>query len=143
MAFSTVCEYAIRALTRLALAEEGGRVQSQEIADSEGIPRQFLAKILGQLRDKEWVRAYRGPGGGYALAKPPTEICVMDVVNSIDGRDSIRRRCVLGLDDCNDSQPCPMHDTCRGFKELYLSKLSSMTLATMAETVARKREMQA
>jgi Rrf2 family protein len=139
MLFSTVCEYALRALTHLAAYGDGRPVQVKEIAEVESIPRHFLAKILNQLTYKGLVKAMRGPGGGFTLTAPPDEIFVRDVVEAIDGMDSIRMHCVLGLDQCTDEAPCPMHDSWKGFRETFLGGVGGLSLAAMAETMARKR----
>jgi Rrf2 family protein len=137
--FSTVCEYALRALTHLAIYAEGRPVQVKDIAESEGIPRHFLAKILNQLTYKGLVRATRGPGGGFLLSRPPEELMVKDVVEAVDGFESLRRRCVLGLDECRDEQPCPLHDSWKQFRETFLGGVSGLTLETMGQNLLRKR----
>ncbi len=139
MFFTTVCEYALRALTHLAAYGDGRPVQVKEIAETEDIPRHFLAKILNQLTYKGLVKAMRGPGGGFTLVGSPDGILVKDVVEAIDGMDSIRRRCVLGLDECRDDMPCPMHESWKGFRETFLGGVGGLTLAAMAENMTRKR----
>ena len=141
MFFTTVCEYALRALTHLALHGNGRPVQVKDIAETEGIPRHFLAKILNQLTYKGLVRALRGPGGGFLLTKPADEIFVKDIVEAIDGYEQIRRRCVLGLDECRDDQPCPMHDSWKSFRERFLGGVGGLTLASMGESLDRKRKI--
>jgi Rrf2 family protein len=139
MFFTTVCEYALRALTHLAAYGDGRPVQVKEIAETEDIPRHFLAKILNQLTYKGLVKAMRGPGGGFTLVGSPDAIFVKDIVEAIDGMETIRRRCVLGLDECRDDAPCPMHDSWKGFRETFLGGVGGLTLSAMAETMARKR----
>ena len=139
MPFSTVCEYALRALTHLAVTDDDRPIRADEIAVSENIPGHFLSKILNELTHKGFVQGTRGPGGGFVLARPANEILVMDVITSIDGADSISRRCVLGLDDCSDDQPCPLHDTCKGFKEVFIESVRLLTLQSMGEMLVRKR----
>lgn len=141
MFFTTVCEYALRALTHLAAYGQGRPVQVREIAETEQIPRHFLAKILNQLTYKGLVRAMRGPGGGFSLVQAPDAIVVKDVIEAIDGIESLRRRCVLGLSECRDDQPCPMHESWKISREAFLSGIGSLTLASMAETMARKRDV--
>ena len=141
MFFTTVCEYALRALTHLAAYGDGRPVQVKEIAEAEDIPRHFLAKILNQLTYKGLVKAMRGPGGGFTLIGSPDEIFVKDIVEAIDGMESIRRRCVLGLDDCRDDMPCPMHESWKGFRETFLGGVGGLTLSHMAENMARKRQI--
>jgi Rrf2 family protein len=140
MFFTTVCEYAIRALTHLAVHGNERPIQVKEIAEAERIPRHFLAKILNQLTYKGLVRALRGPGGGFLLTKPPEEVFVKDIVEVIDGFDSIRNRCVLGLDECQDSEPCPLHESWKQFRERFLDGVSELTLATMGANLEHKRE---
>lgn len=140
MFFTTVCEYAIRALTHLAVYGGDGPVQVKDIAEAEGIPRHFLAKILNQLTYKGLVRALRGPGGGFLLTMPPEEILVNDVVEAIDGFEAIRRRCVLGLDQCSDEQPCPLHEAWGGFRETFLGRVGGLSLTEMGEVLTRKRK---
>jgi Rrf2 family protein len=139
MLFTTVCEYAIRALTHLAIYGDGKPIQVKTIADEEDIPRHFLAKILNQLTYKGLVKATRGPGGGFMLTRSPDEILVRDIVQSVDGFEAIQRRCVLGLDECSDTQPCPMHDAWAGFRERFLGSVSGLSLTEMGETLRRKR----
>ena len=140
MLFTTVCEYAIRALTHLALYQTDRPIQVKDIAETEGIPRHFLAKILNRLTYKGLVRAVRGPGGGFRLTKPPQEISVRDIVESIDGFDEIRNRCVLGLDDCSDSNPCAMHHSWKGFRERFLGEVSGLSLADLSGNLEAKRD---
>lgn len=139
MFFTTVCEYALRALSHLAVYGEGRPVQVKDIADTESIPRHFLAKILNQLTYKGLVKALRGPGGGFLLTRPADEILVRDVIESIDSYEAIRRRCVLGLDECSDEAPCPMHDSWKRFRETFLGGIGGLTLAEMGATLESKR----
>ena len=140
MIFSTVCEYGVRALTHLAAYGQSGPVQVKEIAESENIPRHFLAKILNQLTYKGLVKATRGPGGGFQLLKPAEEIVIGEIIEAVDGFESIRDRCVLGLDACSDADPCPMHDAWQNMREPFLHQVSTLTLAALGETIVHKRD---
>ena len=139
MLFSTVCEYALRALTHLAAHGSAGPIQVKDIAEAENIPRHFLAKILNQLTYKGYVKAVRRPGGGFSLVQGADAIQVADVIEAVDGLASIRRRCVLGLDHCRDDAPCPMHDAFKEYRETFLNRIGGVTLADMASTIVRKR----
>jgi Rrf2 family protein len=139
MFFSTVCEYGVRALTHLAAYGESGPVQVRDIATSEEIPRHFLAKILNQLTYKGLVKATRGPGGGFQLLKDPKDISMGEIIEAIDGFGMLRNRCVLGLDECRDDQPCPMHHVWKTFREPFLDRVEGISLATLAETITQKR----
>src|SRR5512140_3597851 len=78
-------EYGIRALCHLAERHGEGVVQIREIARLESIPWKFLEGILLQLKSAGIVRSRRGVAGGYALAKPPREIAMGEVIRLLDG----------------------------------------------------------
>ena len=139
MLFSTVCEYSLRALAHLAAHGSEGPVQVKEIAAAEDIPRHFLAKILNQLTYKGYVRAVRGPGGGFSLVEPANETKASDIIEAIDGLATIRKRCVLGLDECRDDQPCPMHDAFHEYRESFLARIGDVSLEAMGENIRMKR----
>jgi Rrf2 family protein len=77
--------YALKALTHLAEAYEGGLVRIHEIAEQEEIPEKFLEGILVTLKNARLVASERGRQGGYRLRRPPQEIVVGEVVRLIDG----------------------------------------------------------
>jgi Rrf2 family protein len=78
-------EYGVRALCHLAERHSEGVVQIREIARIESIPRKFLEGILLQLKSAGIVRSRRGIDGGYALARPPGEIAMGEVIRLLDG----------------------------------------------------------
>ena len=81
-------EYAIAALTRLSL-EAGGNpgklVPVRVLAGSKGIPKSFLAKTLEHCLRKGLITAKSGPRGGMGLARPATEISLLDVIEACEG----------------------------------------------------------
>jgi Rrf2 family protein len=82
---SAKAEYAIRAMVELATTDGAALTKADDVAKAQGIPSQFLLDILMDLRRDRLVRSRRGPGGGYELARPATEISVADVLRCIDG----------------------------------------------------------
>jgi Rrf2 family protein len=85
MRVTTRTRYAIRALYHLAFHRAGEATQAKEIADAQKIPLRFLEQILQDLRRAGLVEARRGPRGGYALARPPAEISLADVLRAVRG----------------------------------------------------------
>jgi Rrf2 family protein len=77
--------YALKALTHLAEAYEGGLVKIHHIAELESIPEKFLEGILVTLKNARLVSSQRGREGGYRLRRPPSEIIIGDVVRIMDG----------------------------------------------------------
>lgn len=85
MRMSAKAEYAVRAMVELATVEDGVLLKTDELAQAQGIPAQFLVDILSDLRTDRLVRSRRGRDGGYELARAATEISIADVLRSIDG----------------------------------------------------------
>ena len=86
MKVSTRGDYAARALLSLTLhVEEGGPTSVRDIADRTGLPQPYLEQILLALKGAGLVRSKRGVGGGYVLARDPSEIRLSDIVSAVDG----------------------------------------------------------
>jgi Rrf2 family protein len=83
--FSAKMEYALRSILYLAQQPSGLPVQSRDIAEAEHIPGPYLDQILAVLKRAGLVRSIRGIGGGYELARSPTQITVGDVLRAFSG----------------------------------------------------------
>ena len=139
MFFSPTCQYAIRALINLASSKSEGPVLARTIAEEEGIPQQFLSKILHILSKRGVVVSTKGPGGGYQLASPARDISVFEIVKAIDGPIDIEDVCILGLDQCSDAQSCPMHSRWKQFRSFYMEMTHTVMLDQMVTTLSAKR----
>jgi Rrf2 family protein len=78
-------KYCLKALAHLATLQPGQTTQAIDIADANNIPKKFLDAILGDLRNAGIVFSKKGPGGGYMLARAPSEIKLGQVIRTIDG----------------------------------------------------------
>jgi Rrf2 family transcriptional regulator, cysteine metabolism repressor len=88
---SAKVDYACRVLAELArLHGKAERAQIEHLARVEEVPQNFLAQILSELRNGGLITSRRGIQGGYALARPPDQISLYDIIIVIDGE-------VLGL----------------------------------------------
>jgi Rrf2 family transcriptional regulator, cysteine metabolism repressor len=85
MLLSTKGDYGVRAMIDLAKHEGSGPVQRSEIARRRQIPESYLDHLLAQLRRGGFIRSVRGPGGGHLLAKPADEICLLHVLETLEG----------------------------------------------------------
>jgi Rrf2 family protein len=85
MRITAKADYAVRAALELAAAPDGEPVKGEQLADSQGIPLQFLEHILLDLKHARIVRAKRGARGGYWLARPADEVTVADVIRAVEG----------------------------------------------------------
>lgn len=85
MLLSTKGDYGVRAMIDLAKHAGEGPVQRAEIARRRQIPESYLDHLLAQLRRAGFIRSVRGPGGGHLLAKPAAEICLLHVLEALEG----------------------------------------------------------
>jgi Rrf2 family nitric oxide-sensitive transcriptional repressor len=98
-------EYALRAA--VCLGRDPDQTESaDQIAEQTKVPRRYLHKVLQDLVRAELVRSQPGPGGGYALARSPEKITILDVVNAVAPLERIRH-CPLGLP--SHTHLCPLH----------------------------------
>ena len=103
-------EYAIAAMSRLAEVYDGGetRLSAADIAESRGLQRPFVAKILSALSQAGLVTGSRGPGGGSVLARDPKTITLYDVFRLFEREDD-SNLCPFGGGVCGVGDPCPLH----------------------------------
>ncbi len=128
---SAKAEYAVRAMIQLATVASGTLVKTDDMAQAQGIPPQFLVDILTNLRTDRLVRSHRGREGGYELARPGNEISIADVLRCIDGPLASVRD--IGLGDLPYSGPtASLTDVWRALRASMRSVLEETTLADVA-----------
>jgi len=107
MRLSTKGEYASRAMLELSLHYDQGPLHIREISRAQNIPSRFLEQILLMLKRAGYLKSRKGHGGGYFLAKPPSEITVAEVIRVLEGP--------LAPIDCVSviaHEACPMESWC-------------------------------
>ena len=140
MIYSRSAEYAIRAFVNLSQVPEGKFAMVKNIAKQEEIPSHFLAKILQQLARKGLLRSSKGPTGGFVLRRKPEEISLMDIVQSLDGLGDYEK-CASGLAECNDEQPCGMHDSWTALRKRIIEYLEHTSIADIQTALEEKRKV--
>ena len=84
MRISERVDNAVRAMAELA-AGDGPSMKAEAIARHQDISLKYLLDILRDLKRSELVRSKRGPDGGFALARPASDISLADIFRAIDG----------------------------------------------------------
>ncbi|WP_170782415.1 Rrf2 family transcriptional regulator [Ruegeria lacuscaerulensis] len=84
MKLSTKGRYAMVALADIALQPSGGLVTLGEISARQDISLPYLEQLFVKLRRADLVSSVRGPGGGYRLARPASEIRVVEILAAVD-----------------------------------------------------------
>ena len=124
-------EYAVRAMTYLARYPEGHVASLHEIGEAQDIPESFLAKILQSLVRAGLTVSQRGAHGGFALARPASEITMRDVIEAVDGPVALNQ-CVLWPEDCRRSGDCETHKAWAMAQAQLMDVLDTVTLRTLA-----------
>ena len=140
MIFSNATEYAIRGLSEIAsrgARGPDGPIMLDDVIIGTDLPRDFLAKIFQKLVRAGILNSAKGRGGGFALAKPPHEITLIDIVQAIEG-PQLLDACVVGLEKCNDQMPCAQHDLYKPIRQRLKDYLRTTTLADLASSLRSK-----
>ena len=137
---SQKAKYALKALCQMAGGPQGKLILVSEIAEREQAPRKFLELILLDLKRHGLVYSQRGKNGGYALAKPASQITVGEVIRILDGplaplpcaSLSGYRRC----SDCDNEEICPVRVVMRQVRDAMANIVDNTSIADAA--AARK-----
>ncbi|WP_428741814.1 RrF2 family transcriptional regulator [Tenacibaculum sp.] len=125
---SNACQYAIRAILYLGIqTDETNKIGVKQISEDLETPQPFLAKLLQQLTKTNLVSSTKGPNGGFYLSEKDKENAVWDVIKTIDGTSKFDS-CFLGLSQCTDETPCPVHFMVSPFKDKLLSSFRDKTI---------------
>ena len=108
MEISRRTDYGVRVILDLASLPDSQRASTQEIASRQSIPSPFLAKIISQLALAGLVTTFRGAGGGVTLARPPSEISLLHVIEALEGPIRLNR-CLIEPQTCSRDGHCPVH----------------------------------
>ncbi len=134
MKFGVGVDYSLKAL--LLLAERYPSpvpVRVEEIAETQGIPENYLRRLLIELKRGGLVASQKGPSGGYLLAKAPARITMADVVEIVEG-DYVPVECLEeNSTNCPREQSCAMRDVWRDVRNTVNSILRNATLQSLAE----------
>lgn len=131
--FSKSCEYAIRSIIIICQnSKQGSRTNVKEISKKADAPDQYIAKLLQILAKQDLIKSAKGPGGGFYMDADHTEIKLLDVVHAIDG-DAIFTACGLGLKECSEKKPCPLHNHFKGIRNDLKKMLINTSIKDLAE----------
>ena len=108
MEINQTTDYAIRVVMDLALQGRGQRVISAQIARRQGIPRDYISKVLSTLSRAGIVATLPGRAGGVQLRRPPASLTVREVLEAMEGPLALNR-CLVRRGECPRDQSCPVH----------------------------------
>jgi len=137
LSLSQTTGYAVRALSCLRHDQPS---LIRDLSLKSGVAKPYLAKIVNLLVTKGLVFAKRGYRGGILLARPASQISLLQIVEAVDGQ-GWSQRCLLGWRDCSDALTCPMHELWAETKEVVRHSLANTTLADVASRSAILRPL--
>ncbi|MHC8401578.1 RrF2 family transcriptional regulator [Pseudomonas sp. MDT1-17] len=150
--YSAGVEYGIHCL--IFLVGNGGDTREasvRDLAELQGVPPDYLAKIFTKLAKAKLVVATEGVRGGFKLARPSDEISILDIVNAIDGQKlifdcrEIRGRCALFEGSAPAwalAGPCAVHAAMMTAQKRMEDALAQQTILDLARKVGRKAPAQ-
>ncbi len=124
-------DYAVRIMIHLAQLPSGSRPNRAALAGAGDIPEHFVGKILQSLARAGLIDSQRGMNGGFALAKDPGQVTVLQVVEAIEGPTQLNA-CLLPGDSCSRKSWCPAHCVWAEAQEAMTSVLRRATIAKLA-----------
>jgi len=134
MKLSSQEEYGLRCLLQLARAGEGASLTIAEVSEREGISSPNVAKIMRLLRRSGLVRSTRGKAGGYSLARPASQVRVLDVLGALGGRLFDAGFCDrhAGLEiACLNTSDCSIRPVLRHIQAAVDQALGELTLHSL------------
>ncbi|MCJ8163300.1 Rrf2 family transcriptional regulator [Pontibacter sp. E15-1] len=132
---SKTTEYALRAIVYIALNNgQGQRIGVKEIAKDLELPTHFMGKILQDLVRKGMIASAKGPGGGFYLHRPGSEISILEVIRTIDGLEDFKK-CGMGMKQCSDKHPCPLHNDIKAYRDHLLRVFSTKTIQDLVGSI--------
>lgn len=138
MIFSKATEYAIRALAYMARQPAEKLCALQDIAHHEGIPPDFLRKVLNELRRRRLLCSVKGIHGGYRLARSPKTVSLWEVFQLLEPHSPLDA-CVLGVGECGQGGSCcPLHYDWLKIRSELIHMLKSKTIHQIAANVSTR-----
>ncbi len=126
-----ITDYAVVALSMMARAPDK-LVTAVQLARDTAVPLPTVAKVLKELAHGGVLVSQRGAAGGYALARAPEAISVLEIIRALEGPVSLTA-CVEGSEsNCDVESLCPMRGNWDRVNTVIRSALASLTLKDMA-----------
>ena len=136
--FSNSAKYAIKAVLYLALhATQESKVRARELSTEIDVPNAYMAKLLQELVRHKVISSTRGPKGGFYLTEANRKTPLIKVVYLFDGEDPFKS-CVLGLRQCDESRPCPLHEKISPYRWSLLTAMEFNTIQDFSDDLGEQ-----
>ena len=136
--FSKSTEYALRAVIYIAQhGTEERKLSLDEVSRAIDSPASFTAKILQVLtKNNQVISSMRGPNGGFYMTAKAKKLPAKVILQAME-EDEVLEKCVLGLAECSELKPCPMHTEYKIIKQQLINLFSKKTIQVLAEEIGK------
>jgi len=137
MRLTTKGRFAVTAMVYLAMFGGDAPVTLGGISERQAISLSYLEQLFGKLRRRSLVSSVRGPGGGYLLAKPASDISVGEIIRAVD--EPIDATQCGGKENCHDEKKCITHDLWMDLNRHIFDYLGSVMLSELVDKATLER----
>lgn len=136
--FPKSTEIALRAVVFIAQnSTKGKKLGVSAIAKGINSSKSYTAKILQKLTvDNKIVNSLSGPGGGFYLTENSKKLPVRFVLEAMES-EKVIEKCVLGLDQCSEEKPCPMHSDYKQIRLQLKTLFDSKTIQNLVDEIEK------
>ncbi len=137
---STKGRYGTRLMLNLAHHYNNGNeaVILRHVSDDEDISIRYLEQIIIPLKINRLVKSIRGAGGGYTLARRPSEIKLSEILHALEGSCCLVD-CVDDSDYCDRIPVCSSYEVWTKASELLKNYFENVTLQDLIEISEKKK----
>ena len=125
---SRITDYGNVLLTHLAAGEPERPHNARELADAAHLPQPVVSKILKALAREGFLASHRGTKGGYSLARPATEVSVVDVIDALEGPIALTQ---CGVGACEREASCRVRAPWQRINSLVRKSLEGVRLSDL------------
>ncbi len=131
--FKKETEYALRSLVYIQLQNQNGRRPGiSEIASKIETPPSFTAKVLQRLVRQGFVESQKGKNGGFYFNPDKPDLPLKTIISAIEG-NTIFEGCGFGLKNCDDKNPCPLHEPYAPIREAINNLVITETIQSLTQ----------
>ena len=133
MRLTHLADYAVVMMTAAARREPCARLSATDLADETGVPLPTAQKLMQKLAAHGLLVGQRGSGGGYALARPVSEISLADIVEAVEG-PIVLTMCADGVNhECALDQHCRVKPHMSVVGDAIRTSLGAVSLQELAQ----------
>ncbi len=134
MILTTKGRFAVMALVDIAINCNGNPVNLADIARRQGIDTGYLEQIFIKLKKSGIVQSFRGPGGGYKLARQSNDLIISDILRAVEEGIKMTRCTPNTGEGCmKDKSVCLTHHLWEELEDTIHGYLKNITIAAVCE----------